>query len=88
MRKHCDFPGCTGGCHWCTEVNNQRATRAVFEAALRLADSGSVSADVKAVASFVLDETTPRINERKKRWYDDWERRALRAGVMRPGWAT
>ncbi len=69
----CAFPGCTGGCHVCGAVEQQRANAPLYAAALR-ALRAPLSDDARAVVEWAAEMLAPTFDERRGRWID--QRRA------------
>lgn len=67
QRKFCSFPGCSGGCHFCWSVRDQRANRPLYEAAQRVL-AGRPTKDVRLIAEHVARQAAPMIDKKTWRW--------------------
>jgi hypothetical protein len=71
MEKFCTFPGCQGGCHWCSQIKKQRAEASLYRSAIAVLLREGVDTQVRSLALFVEQWCRPRINEKTRTWLPD-----------------
>lgn len=65
--KFCNFPGCEGGCHFCTAVQAQRKNAPIHEVALRVLRE-SADPDAIYLAEIVKSITRPLVDTKTGKW--------------------